>query len=409
MQSDNATRPKGRLNLKTYITTAGAVVCAVLIFLAGVGIGNGTIMFRSANSANKDLPADLDYASVERMYDLLKASYDGKLDSEKLLDGLKSGMAKAAGDPYTQYLTVKEAQQFDDELNGSFSGIGAELGKNADDQLIIVSPIAGFPASKAGLRPQDVIVSVNGTSTSDMAIDEAVSRIRGPKDTKVTLRILRNKAEDLSLTITRADIKIPSVKWSIIDDTIGYIQVSQFGNDTSELMQQAAQELTDKGAERILLDLRGNPGGLLESSIDMASLWLTRDQTVLEERRAGVTVRKYTSNAPGEPIFKDMPTIVLINAGSASASEIVAGALKDNRAATIVGEKSYGKGSVQEISNLPHGGELKITIARWYTPGGQNIDKKGIKPDTEVKMTDEDYKQHKDPQKDAAIAQLSKQ
>jgi carboxyl-terminal processing protease len=390
---------------KRLFKAAGLLLIGAVIFLFGMGVGNGRVMVGSAttNTENNSLPADLDYATVEQVYDLLKTNYDGKLDQAKLIDGLKSGLAKAAGDPYTQYFDPQDAKAFNNELNGSFTGIGAQLGQNESGNIQIVSPIDGFPASKAGLRPQDIIVSIDGQTTTDMTIDEAVSKIRGPKDTKVTLRILRNKAEDLSFTITRADIKLPSVKSEIINDSVGYMQVSQFGEDTTGLMQKAASDLKAKGAKSILLDLRGNPGGLLTSAVDMSSLWLPEGKTVLQEKRGGVVVNTYTSNAKGDPTLKGLPTVVLINAGSASAAEIVAGALRDNNAATVIGEKSYGKGSVQEIRNLPGGAEVKITVARWYRPNGQNIDKKGINPDKEVKMTEDDYNQNKDPQKDAAV------
>jgi len=403
-QADGVSRRNGS-KIKKIIKIAGVGTLACMIFLFGVGVGQGNVTFgSSANTANKELPDDLDYASVERVYDLLKANYDGKLDTTKLLDGLKSGIAGATGDPYTQYLNATDAKDFNDELNGSFTGIGAELGKDEDNNLIIVAPIEGFPASKAGLRPKDIIVSIDGKTTSGMAIDEAVSLIRGEKDTKVTLRILRDKKEDLSFTIVRDQIKINSVKWEVLDGKIGYIRVSQFGEDTSGLMVKAADELQDKGVERILLDLRGNPGGLLSSAIDMAEMWLADGKTILQEKRGGLIVETYTAKGTG--VFKGMPTAVLVDAGSASASEIVAGALRDNNAATIFGEKSFGKGSVQELQMLPGGSELKVTIARWYRPNGQNIDKKGIKPDREVKITDEDYDKDRDPQKDAALTFL---
>lgn len=408
MQSDNAGQQEASSH-KTGKIWRGILfaVLGVFIFTFGVGVGNGQVSFGASTvPANKSLPADLNYATVEQMYDLLKTNYDGKLDEAKLLDGLKAGLIKAAGDPYTLYLNDKEAQAFNDELNGSFSGIGAQLGENEDSNIIIVSPIEGFPASKAGLRPQDVVASVDGQPTTDMSIDEAVTKIRGPKDTKVTLRILRNKAEDLSFTITRADIKIPSVKWEMLDGKVGSIQVSQFSQDTPDLMIKAAQELKTQGAKSVLLDLRGNPGGLLMAAIDMSSLWLPHDKTILQEKRGGVVSNTYTSTAVDTPPLGGLPTIVLVNAGSASAAEIVAGALRDNNAALIYGEKSYGKGSVQEIHEVAAGGELKVTVARWYRPNGQNIDKKGIKPDKEIKMTEDDFKQKRDPQKDAALEYL---
>jgi carboxyl-terminal processing protease len=389
--------------------TVGLVVVALTIFLAGIGVGNGSIFLSSSssNKANKDLPEDLNYATVEQVYDLLKTHYDGKLDNAKLLDGLKSGLSSATGDPYTQYFSKEDAKAFNDQLNGSFTGIGAQLGQDADGNLLVIAPIDDSPASKAGLRPQDIIASINGTSTSGMSVDKAVSMIRGKKDTKVTLRILRNKSEDINVTITRADINVPSVKWEMLDDNIGFITVSQFGDDTTDLMNQAGLALKDKGAKKILLDLRGNPGGLLTAAVSMSDMWLPQNKTIVQEKRGGVVTDTYNSDGGG--LFNGLPTAILIDAGSASASEIVSGALRDNNAATLFGEKSYGKGSVQEIQNLPNGSEIKITVARWYRPNGQNIDKKGIKPDHEVKMTDDDYKNKRDPQKDAALDFLQKQ
>lgn len=406
MREDGAEQPNGRKKTGKVFKVVSTVGGAILLLFIGINIGNGTIYFGPTNSANKELPADLDYSSVEQVYDLLRRNYDGKLNETKLLDGLKKGLAEASGDPYTQFFDKKSAKEFDDQLNGSFSGIGAQLGKDDQDNLIVVSPIDGFPASKAGLRSKDIIVSVDNASTHDMSIDEAVSKIRGEKGTKVTLRILRNKSEDLSFTITREDIHLPSVKWEMLEGRVGYIQVAQFGTDTSELMLQASQELKAKGADRVILDLRDNPGGSLSVAVDMASLWLPEGKIILTEKRGGITTKEY--KATGPTAFQDMPTVVLINAGSASASEIVAGALKDNKAATLVGEKSYGKGSVQDVISRPGGEKVKITIARWQRPNGENIDKKGIKPDTEVKMTEEDYKQDRDPQKARALEQLSR-
>lgn len=403
MQSDSANEVRRPQVMKRILKIISVSAVGVVVFFFGVGVGNGNIVFGSpTEQVSKELPQNLDYSSIEHIYDLLKSNYDGKLETPKLLEGLKQGLAKATGDPYTQFFNQQDAKEFDEELSGSFTGIGAELGENQDGNLIIVAPIEGFPASKAGVRPQDIIVSIDDTPTNGMTISEAVKRIRGPKDTTVKLRLLRNKSDDLSLTIKRDDIKIPSVAWSVTDDQTGYIKVSQFGQDTNDLMLGAAADFKEKGVKRVVLDLRSNPGGLLTTAVDMSSMWLPRGKTVLQEKRSGVVSDTYTSQT-NDPVFKDMPTVVLINAGSASASEIVAGALRDNNVATIVGEKSYGKGSVQELRDLPGGSKIKITVARWYRPNGQNIDKKGITPDTEVKLSEADYKQNKDPQKDAAM------
>ncbi|HET8670407.1 MAG TPA: S41 family peptidase, partial [Candidatus Saccharimonadales bacterium] len=204
----------------------------------------------------------------------------------------------------------------------------------------------------------------------------------------------------------RDEIRLPSIKWELLDGRVGYVIVSRFSEDTTALMNQAALELKDKGAESILLDLRSNPGGMLSAAIDMANMWLPENRIIVQEKRGGVVAETY--NSDGGAVLGGLPTAVLINGGSASASEIVAGALRDNNVATIFGEKSFGKGSIQQLIKLSNGDEVKVTVARWYRPNGQNIDKKGIKPDREVKMSDEDYEQKRDPQKDAALTFLKK-
>lgn len=381
---------------------AAVSILIVLVFVAGIGVGDGTIRFDGIkNTQNKSLPDDLDYSSVEQVYDQLKANYDGKLTTDQLLDGLKTGLARATGDPYTIYMNEKDAEAFNNQLDGTFSGIGAELGQDAQGNLIVVSPIAGFPAAKAGIRPQDVIVEIDGKSTTGLSIDEAVTKIRGPKGTQVKLHVVRDKQQDLNFTITRDDIKIPSVKSEILSGNIGYMQITQFNDDTAELANKAAHDFKSKGVKGVILDLRGNPGGLLTAAVDVSSLWLPKNATVLQEKRSSVVVS--TEFATGNNVLQGVPTAVLIDAGSASASEITAGALKDNKVATLYGVKSFGKGSVQQIKQLQSGGELKVTIARWYRPNGENIDKKGISPDHEVKMTEDDFKNKRDPQKDAAI------
>ncbi len=401
--ADGGSKTKGIL--KTVALTGGAA----LIFLFGLGVGNGTVMFgATVQESNRKLSEDLDYSSVERTYDLIRSHYDGKLDETKLMDGMKKGLAAAAGDPYTQYFGKEAAQKFEEQLTGSFTGIGAELGKDDNNNLIVVSPINGFPADKAGLRSQDIIASINDESTVDMNIEEAVSKIRGPKDTEVKLRIVRAKSEDITLKIVRDDIKIPSVKWEVVDGNIGLISISQFSPDTYSLMSTAASEVKAKGATKILLDLRDNPGGRLDSSIKISEMWVPNGKTIVQERRGGIVTKSHVSELSSDPVFAGMPTVVLINEGSASASEIVAGALRDNNVATLYGQKSYGKGSVQEIYPLPGGSEIKITVAKWHRPNGQNIDKKGINPDKEIKMTDDDYKNNRDPQKEAALEFLRK-
>lgn len=375
----------------------------VVVFFAGVGVGSGQLFFNSSGrtSMSKDLPENLDYLSVEEVYDSLRYNFDGQLDQSKILDGLKEGIARASGDPYTEYFNQEASKEFEEQLNGSFEGIGAELSKEGPN-IIVVSPIAGFPAEQAGIRPGDIIAKINDQSAYDMTVGAAVKIIRGPKGTKVKLTVIRAE-QVLNFEITRSTITIPSVKSEVLDGGIGYIAISRFGDDTAGLARQAATDLKTRGVKAVILDLRGNPGGLLESSVSVAGLWL-KNKVVLEEKRGSETIKTHT--AGDNPVLLGMPTVVMIDSGSASASEIVAGALKDHQAAKILGVKSFGKGSVQELRNLRGGGVLKVTIARWYTPNGRNIDKDGIEPDQAVEISEADIKAKRDPQKEAAISEL---
>ncbi len=380
------------------------VVAASAIFFAGWGIGSGRITFsafQELDSQNGALPASLDMSSVQEVYRALRDNYDGQLDTNKLLDGMKSGLAQSTGDPYTEYLNKEQAADFRNDLNGTFSGIGAELGKE-DGNIVIVSPIAGYPAQKAGLQAKDIIVSIDDKPTTNMSLSEAVNNIRGPSGTPVKLKIVRAGAEQ-DITITRESITIPSVK-SEVKDGIGYMTISTFSEDTPGLARQAAQDFKRQNVRGVVLDVRGNPGGLLDGSVDIASLWLPKGAVILTEQRAGKVIKTY--NASGSAVLQGVPTVVLIDESSASASEILAGALQDNKAATLIGTTSYGKGSVQNLIQLPSGGVLKVTIARWYTPEGQNIDKEGIAPDTKVDRSIDDIKAGRDPQKDAAVQKL---
>lgn len=381
----------------------GSVI--VLVFVLGYIFGSNKqyierkISRQNVSSDNNSLPNELDYSGVNELYGELKSRFDGQLDQTKLEEGLKKGLVEAAGDPYTEFFTAEEAKDFQQGLSGSFEGIGAELGKEKDS-IVIISPISGFPAEKAGLKSKDIIIKIDDESAYDLTVSEAVKKIRGPKGTSVKLTIIRD-GEQKEISIVRDKITVPSVTSKIIENNIGVIEISQFGNDTVELANSAAADLKSKNVSGIILDLRGNPGGLLEAAVDISSLWLENGTTVVQEKRGDEVLG--TNFAKGDPILGGIKTVVLIDGGSASASEIVAGALKDNGAATIIGEKSYGKGSVQEVKDLDFGGALKVTIAKWYTPNGRNIDQEGIKPDKIVKNADSDTKEGNDSQKKAAI------
>jgi carboxyl-terminal processing protease len=376
------------------LKVVATIACAALIFAAGTAVGRGDLRINGL-SYNSGLPNQLDYSSLNQVYDLLRSDYDGSLSTSQLIDGAKSGMVAATGDPYTEYFNPTAAKAFNNELAGQFSGIGAELGTDSSNNIVIIAPLSGSPAAKAGLMPKDVIAGVNGQSTSGMSIDAVVASIRGKAGTKVTLTIVRASGNPFDVTITRQNITVPSVTWSE-SGNIGYMKISQFASDTPALATQAAQEFKSKGVKGVVLDLRGDPGGYLSGAVSVSSLWLKPGQTVVSERRGSTVID--TESASGSNLLAGLPTVVLIDAGSASASEITAGALHDNNDATLVGQTSFGKGSVQEVENLSDGSEVKITIAHWYTPDGVNINKTGIKPDVSVAITAAQTAAGQDPQ-----------
>lgn len=375
-----------------------AGIVSVLLFASGWAFGKGNVSVSSIRSGTIN-QSSLEYGGVDEVYATLQQYFDGELDVDKALDGMKAGLARSTGDPYTEFFNKEESKAFEEELNGSFQGIGAELGKEGTN-IVIISPIAGSPAEKAGVRAGDIIVLINDEPTNDISITEAVKKIRGEAGTNVKLTLSRD-GQKVELTITRAQIDIPSVKWEI-KDGVGVLTISRFSDDTVTLAEQAANEFVSKGVKGVVLDLRSNPGGLLNASVALSSFWLKKDDIVLLEKRGGKIEKTFKANSNN--ILRGIKTVVLINGGSASASEITAGALHDNKVATLMGEKSYGKGSVQQIVQLSNDSSIKVTIARWFTPADKNIDKEGIVPDTEVKLTDDDIKNKRDPQLDAALA-----
>jgi carboxyl-terminal processing protease len=400
------TRLKSFVRDKKHQKHALIGLVVVFAFMLGTLAGRGQLRVSPNTASTSSLPTSIDYSSVDELYQTLREKYDGKLTEEQVLSGLKHGLANGTKDPYTEYFSAEEAQEFSNDLQGTFSGIGAQLERDTNENIVVVAPIEGSPAAAAGVRPGDVIASIDGKSASGLTTTEAVTKIRGKKGTKVTIVFVRNKSERVELTITRDEIKVPSVTAKILDGNVGYLQVNQYSGDTDELALAEAKKFKAAGVKKVILDLRDNPGGEVESAVNLTSLWLPAGETVMQERSGKKLLETYSTS--GESPLQGVATVVLINGGSASASEITALALSDAKVATVIGEQSYGKGVVQEVLELNDGGQLKVTVAKWYSPKGKNIDKKGITPDQVVKMTEDDYKNNTDPQLKAAETYLNK-
>lgn len=356
------------------------------------------------NLINKDIgqPKNIDFSTFWTVWNLLHSRYvdNDELDTQNLIYGAIDGLVKAVGDPYTVFLKPKESEEFNQQISGSFSGIGIEIGLR-DNILTVIAPIKNTPAARAGLLAGDKILKIDDKMTEGMKLDEAVSLIRGPKGTRVKLTIFREKAKETKdVAITRDVIKIPTVDWKLLDENVAYLEILTFNKNVDLEFKKAAQEIIESEADKIILDLRNDPGGLLDSAINIAGYFLDADKIVTIEKFGDGRENQFRTQPNGQ--LKNYPVIVLINKGSASASEILAGALKDNRGVLIVGENSFGKGSVQEMAELPQKASLKITIAKWLTPSGRSIDENGIKPDVEIQRTEEDIKADKDPQLDKA-------
>ena len=329
-----------------------------------------------------------------------------ELTIDQLRYGAVAGLVEATGDSYTSFMTPQENNDFQQVLRGTLEGIGAELTMR-DGAIVIVAPIKGTPAAKAGLLPLDVIISVDGDSMEGVSLEDAVHKIRGEKGTSVEIGIYRpDTNEELTFNITRDRIQVPSTDVEVIETgsgSVGFLSINQFADATVREAKEKLEYLLGQEIEGLILDLRFNGGGYLEGSIDITSLFLHRGKVVSVHRRGQELESHYVN---GDVLDGDMPMVVLINEGSASASEIVAGALQDHERAIIMGAQSFGKGTVQEVIDLPGGSSLRVTVAKWQTPSGRVFMREGIVPDYIIPMNTADYLEGIDPQKDAAIEYL---
>lgn len=372
------------------------VIVAIVSFVAGARsdalFANVASVF-GVRTSNKTI----DLSSVQKTYQELVANYDGKLDTQKLIYGANRGLVEAAGDPHTAYMDPDETKEFDKSLSGQIGGgIGAEIGLR-NNKPTIIKPLENSPAQKAGIKAGEAIVKVNDEASSDWSVEKVVSKIRGEVGTSVKLTLLSD-GKTREVSVVRQNIVSPAVE-SEIDGEIGILKVNRFGDDTVSLARKYASEFVEKGVKKVILDLRNNPGGTVGAAQGLLGIWLD-NQIAMTERRGSEIVK--TLRTTGTPILGNMKTVVLINGNSASASEITAGALREYGKATLVGQKSYGKGSVQIVLGLPGGSQMKVTEARWYTPKGKNIDKTGIEPDVKVDLSSDDVNNNVDPQMDKA-------
>lgn len=409
---------------------------AIIIFVALISFSSGYFFAEPTNGfrfndllktqpSSKVEHSDVDLSLFWAALDKIKEKYINRNDInyESLVNGAVSGMVNSLEDPYTVFFSPEELKKFEEGIDGVFEGIGAEIGiKN--NVITIIAPLENSPAQRAGLKAGDKILKIGDSVTVDMTIEQAVEKIRGPKGTSVSLLISREGWEQAKeMNIQREVINVPSFKWSIRDEKIAYIQLFRFGPETGSELRSMAQEIVNSKVDRIVLDLRNNPGGFLETSVEISSLFLPENTLVVSEDYGNGKKDEYKTI--GKPILAKYPIVVLVNQGSASASEILAGALRDQEKVTLIGEKTFGKGSVQVLETLKtcNGNSasssesvmkkilsskcdvagLKITIAKWLTPSGKSINDEGLKPDIEVKIIEEPENSEKDIQLDKAL------
>lgn len=359
----------------------------------------------SITSQTPPKDVNVDFSLMWDVLDKLPKEFldKGAIDSQKLLYGAISGMVRSLDDPYTAFLDPKQNEAVKQELAGTYEGVGIQIGFDNDNRLVVIAPLSGTPAAEAGIRAKDLILRIDDKVTVDMTLPEAVDLIRGPAGSKVKL-LLQHKGDSDSFEkeIARAKINVKSVEVSYEQGKkgeIAVIKVSRFGDTTDSEWDAAIGEVQNKDVAGIIVDMRNNPGGLLTSSIHLSSEFV--NGTIVKQEFANGRVDSLKSDHAGR--FLRGPLVVLINDGSASAAEIFAGAVKDNNRGELVGEKTFGKGTVQDVVDLSGGASLHVTVAKWLTPKGKSIHKEGIEPDTTVKLTDDDIKNDRDPQMEKAL------
>lgn len=390
----------------------GAVLLAGVSFAAGSLFGDVARSASNSSLGNAFAPEGVDLYPVWKAWYLLDerfvpATTTDPLTSEERVWGMIQGLTASYGDPYTVFMPPQEAAQFEEDISGEFGGLGMEVGVR-DGFLTVITPLKGTPAERAGIMAGDKVLTINGEQTQAMTVDEAIGKIRGEVGTDVTLTLAREgESELLEKTVTRGVIKVPTAETQMRDDGIFVISLYNFGGTAIEEFRRGLRELHESGAKKLIIDLRGNPGGYLDAAVDIASWFLPAGKVVVSED-FGKNAEPLVHRSKG---YRGLPgnleVVVLVDKGSASASEILAGALKDQKVATVVGEKTFGKGSVQELIDVTSNTSLKVTIARWLTPNGYSISNGGLAPDIEVVPTKEDIAAGKDVQLNRAVELLN--
>ena len=400
------------------------VVVFGLIFTAGFYVGQARIpeLDKVTGLSNKtnEIATQVDFAPFWKAWNTLNDKYvpaditststlDRNLYTQKLVWGAISGLTAAVGDPYTIFLPPSETGIFKADISGNFSGVGMEIGIR-NDQLVVIAPLKDSPSEKAGLKPKDKILKINDEIAQGLRIDEAVSKIRGPEGSKVTLLIQRAEGEPFEVTITRGIIDLPTIKTELKNTGVGKVFVISlygFSGNSPALFRDALKAFIDSGTDKLIIDLRGNPGGYLEAAVDMASFFLPDGKVIVREYY-GEGQAENVHRSKGYDIFNEnLKLAILVDGGSASASEILAGALQEYGRAKLVGDTTFGKGSVQELVDITDETSIKVTVARWLTPNGHSISERGLEPDFKVTITEEDIKNENDSQMNKAIEILS--
>lgn len=404
-----------KLSFKKQLPLWLAMVSIIGAFCLGIGIG-GNLEKKASITPAEESQQQLFGAQTNTRIDLTPfwkvneilnerfiattASSSVPTDKDKVYGAIE-GLVSSYGDPYTTFFPPKEAKDFEDEVRGDFGGIGAEIGIK-DNILIVIAPLKGTPAEQAGLKSGDSILKIDKKFTAGMTVEDAISFIRGPKGTKVTLTIKEN-GDTKDVEIERDTIVIPTIDTKLREDGVFVISLYNFSANSAPLFRGALREFILSGSDKLVFDLRNNPGGYLEAATDMASFFLSLGKTIVTED-GGTKAPLKIDRSKGYDVFNEnLKMVILINGGSASASEILAGALREHGIAKLVGEKSFGKGSVQELVEITPETSLKVTIARWLTPKGYSISENGLIPDIEVKFTKKDFDAKRDPQMDKAV------